>query len=127
MNFLCNNKKHLFCDISEEGCQTLFEESGGHSCFEFVSSAAVTWHEALDSCRSQGADLLSFSKLSDFQSMTCETDLPHVYVCSVEREQVGAKALDFLLTVMLDLVSTKFHTGLFWEMNGASQKPIKMM
>lgn len=80
-------------DIAEEGCHTLFEESEGGSCYQFVSSAAVTWHEALHSCRSQGADLLSFSQPNDLHSKTCESDLLHFYVCAVKREQVGGAAL----------------------------------
>lgn len=60
-------------DCVEKGCKTLFAGPEEKSCYQFVSSATVTWHVALDACRSQGADLLSLTRPEDLHSKTSKT------------------------------------------------------
>ncbi|XP_046886441.1 lymphocyte antigen 75 [Hypomesus transpacificus] len=53
------DRKWGVCLTPEEGCGHQFQGMG--PCYQFGFSAAVSWQEALDSCRSQGADLLSMT------------------------------------------------------------------
>ncbi|XP_033846453.1 lymphocyte antigen 75 isoform X1 [Periophthalmus magnuspinnatus] len=78
------------CLIPEEGCQTLLEGPEENSCYEFVPSAAVTWQQALDSCRSQGGDLLSITAPEDLHSKTMLDGLGRM----PERMWIGLHQLD---------------------------------
>ncbi|KAI2659377.1 Lymphocyte antigen 75 [Labeo rohita] len=58
-----------------EGCTTLWEKGPVKGrCYQVVSTAVVTWHEARDACRSQGGDLLSVSSPQELEYY--QKDLP---------------------------------------------------
>lgn len=60
-----------------EGCSSLWEkEPVTGRCYQVVSTAVVTWHEARDACRSQGGDLLSLSSPQELQFFKDRKDLP---------------------------------------------------
>ncbi|TRY88118.1 hypothetical protein DNTS_031498 [Danionella cerebrum] len=60
-----------------EGCSALWEKGPGNGrCYQVVSTALVTWHEARDACRSQGGDLLSLSSPKELDFFKDRTDLP---------------------------------------------------
>uniref|UniRef100_A0A8C7Q661 Lymphocyte antigen 75 n=1 Tax=Oncorhynchus mykiss TaxID=8022 RepID=A0A8C7Q661_ONCMY len=74
------DKKMGYCLKHEEGCKALFNGPEGGPCYEFVSQVAVTWQEALDSCRSQGADLLSVSSSEDQSFPICKTAFHKMWI-----------------------------------------------
>ncbi|XP_050978135.1 lymphocyte antigen 75 isoform X1 [Labeo rohita] len=60
-----------------EGCTTLWEKGPVKGrCYQVVSTAVVTWHEARDACRSQGGDLLSVSSPQELEYFKDQKDLP---------------------------------------------------
>ncbi|KAM6979937.1 lymphocyte antigen 75 [Aplochiton taeniatus] len=80
------------CLKPEEGCKALFTPASVKDapCYEFVSGAAVTWQEALDSCRSQGADLLSVSSTEELTSLSSLDGFDNM----PERMWIGLHQLD---------------------------------
>ncbi|XP_056590497.1 LOW QUALITY PROTEIN: lymphocyte antigen 75 [Triplophysa dalaica] len=60
-----------------KGCSELWEKASGNgSCYQVVSTAVVSWHEARDACRSQGGDLLSISNPHELEFFKGRGDLP---------------------------------------------------
>lgn len=60
-----------------KGCNILWEKAPGNgSCYQVVSTAVVSWHEARDACRSQGGDLLSISSPQELEFFQVRKDLP---------------------------------------------------
>uniref|UniRef100_A0A671PKU3 Lymphocyte antigen 75-like n=1 Tax=Sinocyclocheilus anshuiensis TaxID=1608454 RepID=A0A671PKU3_9TELE len=68
-------KKWGNCLKYVEGCIDLWEKAPVKGrCYQVVSTAVVTWHEARDACRSQGGDLLSVSSPQELEG--AHKDLP---------------------------------------------------
>ncbi|XP_016381640.1 lymphocyte antigen 75-like [Sinocyclocheilus rhinocerous] len=71
------DKKWGNCLKYVEGCSTLWEKDPVKGrCYQVVSTAVVTWHEARDACRSQGGDLLSVSSPQELEFFKDRKDLP---------------------------------------------------
>lgn len=67
MKEFVTNLLPVFFDLVE-GCIDLWEEAPVQGrCYQVVSTAVVTWHEARDACRSQGGDLLSVSSPQELE------------------------------------------------------------
>uniref|UniRef100_A0A4W4G221 Lymphocyte antigen 75 n=1 Tax=Electrophorus electricus TaxID=8005 RepID=A0A4W4G221_ELEEL len=77
------------CLKYEEGCGVLWGPPLNGRCYQVVSVALVTWHEARDACRSQGGDLLSVSSVQDLQIFKAWRDLP-------DKLWVGLNHLDWV-------------------------------
>ncbi|CAL8350875.1 unnamed protein product [Merluccius merluccius] len=84
------DRKSGRCLLPEEGCGTLFTDAGEGVCYLFVSHVAVSWQMALDSCRSQGADLLSLGGPGDHSSPTFMSGMSRM----PERMWIGLHQLD---------------------------------
>ncbi|KTG47312.1 hypothetical protein cypCar_00030790, partial [Cyprinus carpio] len=70
-------KKWGNCLKYVEGCINLWEKAPVKGrCYQVVSTAVVTWHEARDACRSQGGDLLSMSSPQELEFFKNQKDLP---------------------------------------------------
>ncbi|ROI84218.1 Lymphocyte antigen 75 [Anabarilius grahami] len=70
-------KKWGTCLKYVEGCSTLWDEGPVKGrCYQVVSTAVVTWHEARDACRSQDGDLLSVSSPQELEFFKNQKDLP---------------------------------------------------
>uniref|UniRef100_A0A672L2A6 Lymphocyte antigen 75-like n=1 Tax=Sinocyclocheilus grahami TaxID=75366 RepID=A0A672L2A6_SINGR len=70
-------KKWGNCLKHVEGCIDLWEKAPVKGrCYQVVSTAVVTWHEARDACRSQGGDLLSVSSPQELEFFKNQKDLP---------------------------------------------------
>ncbi|KAB5559385.1 hypothetical protein PHYPO_G00028380 [Pangasianodon hypophthalmus] len=81
-----NDQKWGNCLKYEKGCGTLWDGPFDGRCYQVVSTAMVSWHEARDACRSQGGDLLSVSSPRELQNLT--KDLP-------EQLWIGLNQLDW--------------------------------
>ncbi|XP_039901209.1 C-type mannose receptor 2 isoform X2 [Simochromis diagramma] len=55
-----------FCPVKSNGCETFWDtDPVTDSCYQFNFQATLSWSEARISCRQQGADLLSITKLHE--------------------------------------------------------------
>ncbi|KAI4900585.1 hypothetical protein NFI96_017269 [Prochilodus magdalenae] len=77
------------CLKYEDGCGLLWNISMNGRCYQVVSTAMVTWHEARDACRSQGGDLLSISTPEELRIFKAGTDL-------LEKMWIGLNHLDWM-------------------------------
>ncbi|XP_053369706.1 lymphocyte antigen 75 [Clarias gariepinus] len=80
------DRKWGACLKYEEGCHELWHGPFDGRCYQVVSTAMVSWHEARDACRSQGGDLLSVSSPEELQNFA--KDLP-------EQLWIGLNQLDW--------------------------------
>lgn len=67
-----NRRGRIMMPVPEEGCGALWVGPFDGQCYQVVSTATVSWHEARDACRSQGGDLLGVSSPRELQN--CKYD-----------------------------------------------------